>query len=204
MNKAQLSQINSTPSQLFNHPDADNTAWSELIPKSYFFSVQRLMKERAGKIIFRLTSNSKLLILIKLLGLFFFVFMMLTVGFGEKNKNLLGEIAALIIASYFIDYVFKAYWLKRQDRIFDDATKTFYIHNQSSEKSRAVTVDYKEMHALQIIHNSTRKSWSYELNLVLHNGNRVNVTEHGKIHELRQDALYLSTALCLPIWDATK
>lgn len=62
-----------------------------------------------------------------------------------------------------------------------------------------------QIHALQIIaeHVKSNKSsyYSYELNLVLKDGNRKNVVDHGNISRLREDAQKLSQFLNKPVWD---
>jgi hypothetical protein len=64
------------------------------------------------------------------------------------------------------------------------------------------------IHALQIIQerchgNKGKTYYSYELNLVLEDGERVNVVDHGNIKKLREDAETLARLLDKPIWDAT-
>ena len=64
------------------------------------------------------------------------------------------------------------------------------------------------VHALQIISEYCRGSkssyYSYELNLVLKDGKRINVVDHGSIRKLREDAEILSKFLSIPVWDATQ
>ena len=61
--------------------------------------------------------------------------------------------------------------------------------------------------ALQIIkERCTSKNssyFSYELNLVLEDGKRLNVIDHGNLQRLREDAEKLSAFLGKPVWDAT-
>jgi hypothetical protein len=44
--------------------------------------------------------------------------------------------------------------------------------------------------------------YSYELNLVLDDGSRINVVDHGNLERLRSDAQTLSQFLGKPVWDA--
>ena len=44
--------------------------------------------------------------------------------------------------------------------------------------------------------------YSYELNLVLVNGQRINAVDHSKLEKLREDAATLSRFLGKPVWDA--
>lgn len=47
----------------------------------------------------------------------------------------------------------------------------------------------------------SRSYWSYELNLVLTNGRRINVMDHGKQGRIRQDAEVIGRFLGVPVWD---
>ncbi len=62
------------------------------------------------------------------------------------------------------------------------------------------------MHALQLISEyvSGKSSYySYELNLVLDDGSRINVVDHGNLAAIREDAGKLALFLAKPLWDAT-
>ena len=62
------------------------------------------------------------------------------------------------------------------------------------------------IHALQLISEYCRGNkssyYSYELNLVMEDGSRMNVVDHGNQAKLREDAQTLSTFLDKPAWDA--
>lgn len=64
----------------------------------------------------------------------------------------------------------------------------------------------EQIHAIQLIseHCSTKNSSyaSYELNLVLKDGSRLNVIDHGNLTTIRRDAQTLATFLGKPLWDA--
>lgn len=68
-----------------------------------------------------------------------------------------------------------------------------------------------EVHAVQLISEHCRSSgknassyYSYELNLVRHDGSRVNLVDHGNGRRIRQDAESLSKCLGVPVWDAAR
>jgi hypothetical protein len=46
--------------------------------------------------------------------------------------------------------------------------------------------------------------YSYELNLVLNDGSRINVVDHGNLKQLRSDTQTLSQFLGKPVWDAIR
>jgi hypothetical protein len=65
----------------------------------------------------------------------------------------------------------------------------------------------KRVHALQIISEFCKSKnssyYSYELNLVLDDGTRINVIDHGNQQAVRDDAQKLSGFLNKPLWDAS-
>ena len=65
----------------------------------------------------------------------------------------------------------------------------------------------EEIHALQLVselcHTKNRSYYSYELNLVLRDGQRINAVDHGRHERIRTDAQRLSDFLGKPVWDAT-
>jgi|AntRauTorcE11897_2_1112592.scaffolds.fasta_scaffold00314_9 hypothetical protein len=64
-----------------------------------------------------------------------------------------------------------------------------------------------DIHAFQILSEyikSDKSSYhSYELNLILKDGTRHNVIDHGKLYALREDAQELSEFIGKPVWDIT-
>lgn len=77
-----------------------------------------------------------------------------------------------------------------------------------SQLKHYATLD--QVHALQLISEYCRSSgknkssyYSYELNLVLKDGSRINIVDHGKLSAIKKDAHILSEFLGKPLWDAT-
>jgi len=69
-----------------------------------------------------------------------------------------------------------------------------------------------DIHAIQLLREYCRSSssngrsnsyYSYELNLVLKDGTRLNVVDHGKLSLIRADSEKLSQFLGIPVWDST-
>lgn len=65
----------------------------------------------------------------------------------------------------------------------------------------------EHVRALQIISERCKTDdgsfLSYELNLVLDHGERLNVVDHGSLADMRRDAAQLAEFLGVPVWDAT-
>lgn len=68
-------------------------------------------------------------------------------------------------------------------------------------------VSFSTIHAVQIIKEHVRGNkssyWSYELNLVLKDGVRLNVVDHGDLTRIRGDAQRISMLIGCKLWDAT-
>ena len=78
------------------------------------------------------------------------------------------------------------------------------------EMARQLPKDFAKLdriHALQIVSEHCRSDnssyYSHELNLVLEDGSRLNVVDHGNGGLLRADALALGEFLSKPVWDAS-
>ena len=68
------------------------------------------------------------------------------------------------------------------------------------------SVPFAEIHSIQLLDEEVRNPreqmfWSYELNLVLRDGKRINLIDHRNQREIRWDAGDLSRMLNVPIWD---
>ena len=68
------------------------------------------------------------------------------------------------------------------------------------------SVPFSEIHSIQLLDEEVRRTsepmfWSYELNLVLRNGQRIHLIDHGNQREIRWDAGDLSRMIDVPIWD---
>ena len=83
---------------------------------------------------------------------------------------------------------------KNPDHVFDSGTLKHFA-------------ELEKIHALQLIsRQSLLRFFCYhyfELNLVLEDGKRINVVDHGNQIRLREDAGTLSAFLDKPVWDAT-
>lgn len=84
------------------------------------------------------------------------------------------------------------YFWKCRSEIFIEAVAKNYVR---LEKIRALQLLSK------YFRDSDGSYYSYELNLVLDNGDRMNVVVHGDSDQLREDAGVLATFLGVPVWD---
>jgi hypothetical protein len=91
---------------------------------------------------------------------------------------------------------------KRQGAFWRGRTAPNEVINRLTLKAYAKLDD---VHALQVIkegvHGDDSSYDSFELNLVLTDGRRINVTDHGDYDTLRRNTETLSAFLGRPLWD---
>lgn len=99
-----------------------------------------------------------------------------------------------------------------QPIVFDRAQGLYWKGWSVPQAGAGPRVELDSIHALQLISEylkdtSGRKAserhsyYSYELNLVLKDGERINVVDHGNLSRLRQDSSALARFLGVPLWD---
>jgi hypothetical protein len=93
-------------------------------------------------------------------------------------------------------------------RVFDLISRDYYVgfRKPDSHQQDKLT-DLNRVKALQLITEKVKGSKSrynsYELNLILKNGSRVAVVDHGNYEQILIDAEQLAKALHVPLWDNT-
>ena len=106
--------------------------------------------------------------------------------------------ASLIPVGFLAFGIWYAWYLHHQESIFNRLSEQF--------TKGAKSHDLGDVHALQLIREYVRGNkssyYSYELNLVCHDGSRLNVVDHGSLRQIRDDAAVLASFLQVPVWDA--
>lgn len=75
--------------------------------------------------------------------------------------------------------------------------------------SKQQEVPFTSIHALQLLAERVSSSedpdfWSYELNVVLKSGERINVVDHAGLERIRGEARQLGALIGCPVWDGTQ
>lgn len=95
----------------------------------------------------------------------------------------------------------------KREGVFRKGRKAADVMAHAETDLTSGVVQLSEVHAIQLIAERCRSKdssyMSYELNLVLATGKRVNVVDHGGHHQIREDAKRLGDFLDVPVWDAT-
>jgi hypothetical protein len=205
---------------VFGDPVANATGWEPAKKGGANFATHKLVAVTPNRMEFQATLGSKLF------SMAFSAGGIMAMGFGcyaifiEKGPLLSGRtLGPTLMGLFFIGagvYIFRHL---TKPTVFDKTTGKYYkgkepvddmlAHFESDTADKAVRLN--EIYALQIISEYVRGSgknsssfYSYELNLVLKDGRRRNITDHGGLEKLRQDAKTLANFLGRPVWDATE
>lgn len=196
---------------IFNDPLAMTTEWGPAKKGGASFKTHNIFQKFPGVIEFRAGFGAKL---------FFLVFMAVGVGallFGliptiEKGNLGLNEdtLVSLGLMVFFGGTGLLLHYFGTSPIVFDRNRGYFWKGRKDPQKEFDKTkiksfTELSEVYAIQLISEFVRgdkKSYySYELNLVLKDGNRLNVVDHGSKDSIQADARTLAEFLKVPVWD---
>ncbi len=199
---------------VFNDPIAIRTSWSPLKKGGSNFKTHKLVQKDHHKLLFVPTIGAKLFCgIFVLFGLVFLLFEFF-VGFSDPEATFLWSRGMVIVFSLvFVGVGVGSYYFKAVPRKFDKWSGLYWRGykkpiNMYDRSTGGQFARLGEIHAIQIIEehisNNNGSYASYELNLVLNNGDRLNVIDHGNMRAVKDDAQTLSRFLNKPVWDATE
>jgi hypothetical protein len=205
-------QIDDVPKAWDDDPVAQKTEWSPEKSGGTNFRTHRLERVGVTRMEFRLTLGAKL-----------FCWLFISMGVGiplsivsqeirRPNTEFVSILFVAFIGIVFAGVGFGMQHFMGKPRVFDKTSGRFWRGTQEPDLTRpqAEGDDFlalDQIYALQLLSeyvSGNKSSYhSYELNLVLDNGRRVNVIDHGSLRSLRDDARTLARFLNVPVWDAT-
>lgn len=199
------------PSSL-GDPVATQTDWTPAKRGGASFRTHKLIKVSPDRIEFRASIGAKV---------FYMIFLVVGIGvvIGVSALQLskgtfsfsMDTVFPLLIGLVFAVIGGYMLYFGTVPIVFDKRKGYFWKGRKGpdqvfSKNSLKYFAELEDVHALQLISEYCRgdKSsyYSYELNLVLKDGKRINVVDHGNQNKLRADASTLSDLLERPVWDA--
>jgi hypothetical protein len=203
----------------FNHPIANGTSWNPLRGGGANFQTQKLsltadnqlkvVKSRSGKAFYLLFAGIGSFVM--LLGIFLTLEALQADIRNDGDDNLSGIISMIPFGLIFFLVGFIPLYYSRKLN-FDKSSGICYFgktHPKDVFRNRKSIKYFRmdEIKGLQILAEYVQSSednyYSYELNLILDNFERINVMDHGNLNTLREDAQMLSKYLDVPVFDAT-
>jgi hypothetical protein len=197
-------------------PVARKTDWSPAKKGGANFYSHRLVVVNFNRLEFRATVLAKFISLLVLcIGLFLLMLFVYHSFISNESYSgfglfmiLLGSIMFSLAGCYLV-FVWAA------PAIFDKSVGYFWkgrkrIDQLDGSEDPENVAALRDIHAIQLISEYCSGSdtdgngnpyTSYELNLVFHNGERINVVDHSDENHLREEAETLSIFLDKPVWD---
>jgi hypothetical protein len=205
-------RVSFDPSSL-NDPVAMQTDWTPAKRGGANFRTHKLVVVNSNRREFRASLGAKL---------FYFIFLLVGIGvlIGFSFSKLssggfsfqMDTIMPLLFGVIFASVGGSLLYYGTAPIVFDKRKGAFWKGRKSpdevfNKKALKYFAELERIHALQLISEYCRGNkssyYSYELNIVLEDGSRINVVDHGNQSKLRDDATTLSDFLGKPVWDAT-
>lgn len=195
----------------FEAPQVTKTDWRPLKRNGSNFCTHRLVEVATDRVEFRATWGLKLLSLI-FVGVGIICLIIL-----QRSGHLSREF--LVNGEYFIRFFPVSmgllflivgcctFYFGTTPIVFDKQIGYFWRGRTEIFVGEVAKhyVKLEKIRALQLLSKYCKDSdgsyYSYELNLVLDNGDRINVVDHGHSENLREDAGILAKFLGVPVWD---
>ena len=195
-------------------PVAEQTKWTPMVRGGTRFRTHRLHQKAQGELVFTASWGAMLFS-----GMFFVVGLAVVVGSVAAYQAIaemepIGLLLGILLGAVF-GWFGRVMW--RQLCVPRSFSKQHGVFWKGSELPRAAgtrqvsedCVPLEDIHAVQLLREwvvgKQRRFNSYELNLVLKDGARVNVVDHGNSRRLRRDAQELAEFLGgVPVWDASR
>jgi hypothetical protein len=199
------------PSSL-NDPVAMKTDWGPAKGGGTNIRTHRLVAVGSNRMEFR-----------SCIGAILFYLVFLVMGLGVMTAFLVSNISSggmgfnmetifpVLIGLVFASVGGGMFYFGTAPIVFDQSNGCFWkgrknpsqVYDKASIKYFA---ELDQVHAVQLVSEycsgSKSSYYSYELNLVLNDGARVNVVDHGNRRKLQEDAQVLAEFLGKPVWDS--
>ena len=194
----------------FNDPLALTIEWAPASRGGTNFRTHKLVEMDFSRVEFKATLVAKFFY-----SIFFVAGLAFAIGFSFQEKLFenfkIETIAPVLFSFVFMAIGFLLYYFGTVPIVFDKGVGYFWKSRKSPQDSPEPGSIKKcalleDIHAIQLLSEFVRGSkssyYSYELNLVLKDGKRLTVVDHGNLKHLREDARKLAQFLGVPIWDA--
>lgn len=194
--------------ETLNDPVALQTSWSPLKPGGTNFRTRKLVRN-GRKLECKPTTGALIF------GAIFFCFgigMAFPLLSASKGPEGVPIIVAILFPLIFGGVGFFLLKGSMTPITFDGNSKLFWHgYGDPSQSMRndgkTKVIPFDSIHALQVISEWCRGGknsssfYSYELNLVMNDGSRYNVMDHGNLRALDEDAHKLASFLNVPLWN---
>jgi hypothetical protein len=194
----------------FNDHIAIRTEWSPLKSGGASFCTQTLIIVNSDRIQFRISFMGLFFSLFFLFGGFLIIFRGYYDFFAERITQTNSRMMVFsICSSIFCSIGAYLLYSLSEPIVFDKKQGYFWKGRKEPMPSFELkgVIKLEEIHAIQLIpelcSGDKKNYYSYELNLVLKDGKRINVTDHGSLGIIRSQTKTISEFLEIPVWDVS-
>ncbi|MCF6319098.1 MAG: hypothetical protein L3J83_07455 [Proteobacteria bacterium] len=191
----------------FDDPVAKKTEWQPLKPGGTNFKTSTLIEKSPSVYRYQLSFGGLAFIGIfaligvvtLLIGVYLFFFK------GENAGTFLFICGSIFAAAAY--FMFRAMGVPK---VFDSNLGIFWVgYKQPSfsgdQSNKQQIIYFSNIYAIQILSERIKSDngsfRSYEMNLVMKDGSRFNVVDHGNLSQILLDVEIISTMLHVPVWD---
>jgi hypothetical protein len=199
------------PSSL-GDPIAMQTEWTPAKGGGASFRTHNLVEIDTNRMEFKASIGARLFYLVfMLMGIVAIIIFLFAKSSSGEFSFSTDIILPMLIGLVFVIAGGCMFYFDTSPIVFDKYKGSFWKGRKapdevSDRKEIKYFTELENIHALQLVseycHGNKSSYYSYELNLILKNGSRINVVDHGNPAKLREDAQKLSVFLGKPVWDA--
>jgi len=196
----------------FDDPVAIKTRWTPVKSGGSNFCTRKLKAIESHRIEFRATFGAIIFYSVFFVAGIVTTVVIVTINLGKETMVFNAETFFPVLVGLVFAVVGLTMLIVGTTPIVFDRLNGYFWRGRKQPSytpeasAKANSVELGKIHALQIISEYCRgdKSsyYSYELNLVLRDGERINVVDHGNKRRLQNDAQTLANFLGVPVWDA--
>lgn len=195
----------------FDDPVATQTEWTPVASGGANFRTQKLVAASSHRLEFRPTFGMRLFAgVFFLAGLGAVIAGVYALAVGFDGHRLPGFILTPV-GLMFGGVGGAIYYITSRPKVFDMDTLWYWKGKRPFDRAeverRKDAAPLDVVHAVQLIRELCGDDdpyYSFEINLVMHDGSRVNVVDHGDPAAIRKDAQRLGQFIGVPVWDATR
>ncbi|MGP0068927.1 MAG: DUF3592 domain-containing protein [Isosphaeraceae bacterium] len=208
--QVRASSRNTIDASRFGDPVATMTDWTPANSGGASFRSHTLVEVDPERMEFRASAMARLMYLgFSLAGVLILIFSIAQMR--STNRMGLAQVVLVPLAGLLFVGVGGALYYFGTVPIVFDKRKGFYWKGRETPdnvfdgNALKDAAGLGEIHAVQLLSHfvhGRNSYYSYELNLVLKDGKRLNVVSHGNRGKLREDASTLAQFLGKPVWDA--
>ena len=185
--------------QQFRNPIAQKTEWTPLNRHATSFITHKLIKRSFSQMQFEATLELKIFYLFPaVFGIF------LGMAFSDPFNIIIFVICIILILAGILLYLFNTKPIifdKNKGYVWQGKIEDYPYQIMKNNKIKYITLN--QIYAIQLLRSSVKWVVSYEINLVLKDGNRYDIIGHSNLKQIKEDAEKLSNFLQIPIWDIT-